>query len=115
MRTKAAVLVGVFFLLAQGAFAQLRTSPAAELLAVESRISVATYLLSPLLLVQDRLPDNAAATPTSRRIPLVYRFEDLAFFCRVEVRLEQATRIPVRFRLGSVNYVDHLEGKRERY
>lgn len=40
-----------------------------------------------------------------------YQVKDLAFFCRLEVRLEAATRIPVRFRLGDVQYVDHLEGK----
>ena len=40
-----------------------------------------------------------------------YQVKDLAFFCRLEVRLESATRIPVRFRLGDVQYVDHLEGK----
>lgn len=38
---------------------------------------------------------------------------DLAFFCRLELRLEDATRMPVRFRLGSSQYVDYLEGKFE--
>lgn len=35
-----------------------------------------------------------------------------AFFCRLEVQIEQRTRFPVRFRLGDVQYVDYLEGKR---
>ncbi|RMF00712.1 MAG: hypothetical protein D6772_05960 [Bacteroidetes bacterium] len=37
----------------------------------------------------------------------------LAFFCRLELKIENATRMPVRFRLGSSQYVDYLEGKFE--
>lgn len=36
----------------------------------------------------------------------------LAFFCQLELRLEHHTRIPVKFRLGTLDYVDSLEGKR---
>lgn len=39
-------------------------------------------------------------------------WEELGFFCKVEIKMEQKTRFPVRFRLGSVDYVDYLEGKR---
>ena len=53
----------------------------------------------------------APATPQLPRTPAAYRYQDLAFFCRVEVKLEQAATLPVKFRLGSVNYVDRLEGK----
>lgn len=42
---------------------------------------------------------------------LLYQ-QHLAFFCRVEVKIDQAAKLPVRFRLGSVDYVDYLEGKR---
>lgn len=44
-------------------------------------------------------------------VPCVYGYKDLAFFCKVEVKLEQAVRFPIKFRLGSVDYVDRLEGK----
>lgn len=47
--------------------------------------------------------------------PSSYSFQDLAFFCRLEVKMEKASKIPVRFRLGSVDYVDYLEGKLEHY
>jgi len=43
--------------------------------------------------------------------PKIYSFEELAFFCKIEVELEKATGLPVKFRLGSVPYVDRLEGK----
>lgn len=40
-----------------------------------------------------------------------YSYEDLAFFCKIEVQLENVVKFPVKFRLGSVDYVDYLEGK----
>ena len=46
-------------------------------------------------------------------VPLVYSYDKLAFFCKVEVKLENAVKFPVKFRLGSVDYVDRLEGKRD--
>jgi len=36
---------------------------------------------------------------------------DLAFFCRLEFKLEKTVRFPVKIRLGEVQYVDQLEGK----
>ncbi len=39
--------------------------------------------------------------------------DDLPFFCRIEHNLGLKTQIPIKFRLGSVEYVDWLEGKRE--
>lgn len=36
----------------------------------------------------------------------------LAFFCRLEHEWARRERVPLKFRLGSVEYVDWLEGKR---
>lgn len=33
------------------------------------------------------------------------------FFCRIEHQLGKKTQVPFKFRLGSVEYVDWLEGK----
>lgn len=55
-------------------------------------------------------PGIAAAAPEAYQ-----HTPELAFFCRVEVKLEKAARMPVKFRLGDVRYVDYLEGKRRDY
>lgn len=44
-------------------------------------------------------------------LPKAYRYKDLAFFCRIEVQMEQAFKFPVKFRLGEVQYVERMEGK----
>jgi|GEM_PF-850984 len=44
--------------------------------------------------------------------PQIYSYHDLGIFCKLEVQLERAARLPVKIRLGEVQYVDWLEGKR---
>lgn len=38
-----------------------------------------------------------------------------SFFCRNELRLERRSALAPRFRLGSVNYTEWMEGKKEIY
>lgn len=51
----------------------------------------------------------------AKPVHLVYAYKDLAPFCKLEVKMEKVVKMPVKFRLGSVDYVDWLEGKRNSY
>ncbi len=45
-------------------------------------------------------------------IPQTYSVNKLPFFCKMEAKLDKKVNIPVRFRLGTVELIDELEGKR---
>jgi len=41
-----------------------------------------------------------------------YYTKCLGFFCRVELQVEKKINIPLRFRVGSLDYLNKLEGKK---
>lgn len=68
------------------------------------------FRVAPPRIEVSQVVDTQTTRPT---LPQVFRAEDLALFCKIEFKIEQKTKMPVRFRLGSVDYVDYLEGKRD--
>jgi len=50
-------------------------------------------------------------TPVSIMTIPKWSAESLPFFCKIEHKWAKKHRIPMKFRLGSVEYVDWLEGK----
>ncbi len=44
--------------------------------------------------------------------PKQYQYEHLPVFCKIEEKLFRRTHLNVKIRLGNVDYVDRLEGKK---
>jgi hypothetical protein len=57
------------------------------------------------------LPDPVRAVDTEQTLPGDYTVLHFGFFCKKEWAFEKKTRIPLRFRLGSLDYVNKMEGK----
>jgi hypothetical protein len=49
--------------------------------------------------------------PTMQVYPMFY-CNNLGFVCKQEIKFQKIIKLPFVFRLGSVQYVDYLEGKR---
>jgi hypothetical protein len=47
----------------------------------------------------------------NNEIPQDYYTRNFGFFCRQELRVEKVTKIPLRFRLGSLQQCNYYEGK----
>ena len=54
-----------------------------------------------------------SSSPLQRQViaPNFY-VQQLGFFCKQEIKMDKVTRLPFRFRLGSVDDCDRLEGKK---
>lgn len=61
--------------------------------------------------VRSKMPTNLAAAP----VPPAWIYQELAFFCKLEVKMEKALNLPVKFRLGEVQAVEKMEGKLKTY
>jgi hypothetical protein len=72
------------------------------------------YSYLPMVKSQTTVSDNRAFTlplTTCSLIKADYYVKNFGFFCKKELQLEKATRLPLRFRLGSLQQCDWLEGK----
>ncbi len=56
------------------------------------------------------IPFQFTSNPLQPVRPDFYN-KQLGFFCRQEWKIEKSARIPFRFRLGSIDYVNKMEGK----
>jgi len=51
------------------------------------------------------------AMPLPTQLPGNYYAKQLPFFCNKELKIQKAVGFPIKFRVGSVEYCDKLEGK----
>lgn len=98
------IFVLVLSIAGKGLFAQL------QLTATPHKIDFTPALFTPTSFLQNSTFESPQEK-VSGRLPELYRVCDLPVFCRVEVKIEKAVSFPVKFRLGSVEHVDWLEGK----
>lgn len=63
----------------------------------------------------DAHSNNFAVSPLNntliKTVPSTFYYNSIGFFCQKELQIEKALNFPVKFRLGSVNYTDQMEGK----
>jgi len=65
---------------------------------------------TPVLLFEQENPE-VTVLGSYTAMPQVWRYEDLAAFCKLDVQLDRIAPFNIRFRLGEVSYVDRLEKK----
>jgi len=71
--------------------------------------SLVPYTKKVFVLHTDSLPLRPNATFVLKKDDYI---KNLAFFCRQEWKLEKALRVPLRFRVGSLEQCNLLEGKK---
>ena len=90
---------------AQQIFSQNMQQKNSPLLSLTSSLKLAPSILS-ISKQRIQLPQSQPFLAPN------YYSTQLGFFCKQEIKFEKISKIPFKFRLGSVDECDRLEGKR---
>ena len=58
------------------------------------------------------LSNPGLINPVQMLLPADFYVQNFGFFCKNEWKFEKTVHIPLRFRLGSLEYCNYLEGKK---
>lgn len=120
LKTGIGLLFSIVFLLlvfpstAQAQDYKIEGKSIPELRQVTTPFFTTPYFTSQLYFLSFTSTSIKSSEPSFKQIsnmPKAWAFDELAFFCRMEVKMEKAAKFPVKFRLGEVQYVEKMEGK----
>ena len=59
--------------------------------------------------IKNNIPD--AYSKNIDQSSILFNCNELAPFCRLELKMEKVAKFPIKFRIGEVQYVERMEGK----
>jgi len=107
MNKKSKILFFCMIFVAGNAFSQNIPLKAGKTLLMQQVFKPSTTL------ALQHFPDKRIVAPSTPVVFLSPNFyaSQLGFFCKQEIKFDKVTKVPFRFRLGSVEECNRLEGK----
>lgn len=114
---KAKILIFCMIFVVSGAFAQEKSPSPIAIRLVDTARTRSCWGNKFMKYYRKNVCDTVPIQDWLIRIPISYLpgnfySAQLGFFCRQEIKMEKITGVPFKFRLGSVQQCDWLEGKR---